>query len=110
MPMNERYVEAAHAVEEGVAAVLRIIRERDLWKRRCAEETMAWVDQVKRNNAMQIGAEPSDAPEHSYEAIRTDIVSALASDGFAYLEAEQLVRQFEMAVRATEGGDSYGRI
>ena len=41
------------------------------------------------------------APEHSYEAIRTDIISALAADGFAYLEAEQLVRQFEILIRAS---------
>ncbi len=39
------------------------------------------------------------APEHSYEAMRTDIISALAADGFSYLESEQLLRRFESTIR-----------
>lgn len=41
----------------------------------------------------------AQAPEHSYEAIRTDIVHALANDGFSFLEAESLVVKFEAHVR-----------
>jgi len=49
----------------------------------------------------------STAPEHSYEAIRTDVISALASDGFAYLEAEALVKIFERhVVLRASGGES----
>lgn len=43
-------------------------------------------------------------PEHSYEMIRTDIISALASDGFGYLEAEDLVQRFERHVLTRAGG------
>lgn len=48
MSVDAQYKEAAAALETGVSAVLRIVRERDEWRRRCAEETIAWVEQVKR--------------------------------------------------------------
>ena len=39
------------------------------------------------------------APEHSYEAMRTDIISALYEDGFSHIESEQLLRRFESTIR-----------
>ena len=48
----------------------------------------------------------ADAPEHSYEAIRTDIVHALANDGFSFLEAESLVVKFEGHVRNSQESET----
>lgn len=65
-------------------------------------ELLPEFDAVLSSFALEPEAREEPAPEHSYEAMRTDIISALAADGFAYLEAEQLVRRFEMVVRAFE--------
>lgn len=78
------------------------------------DETAILVDYVpeivlalgfRRSGATEPQGEPSDAPEYSYEIIRTDIISALASDGFAYLEAEGLVKRFEHHVLTSHAFD-----
>lgn len=48
MRLHRQYEEAALALESGIAAVESIVRERDEWKRRCAEETIAWAEATKR--------------------------------------------------------------
>ena len=88
------------------AAPTHVPPPRTAFLEHCEVEIYEGLTYVRLDDVMHLlskGApseEPSDAPEYSYEAIRTDLISALAADGFAYLEAEQLVRQFEMLVRA----------
>lgn len=59
---------------------------------------IAHRDEHNRRHHTPTGRRMMEKPEHSYEIIRTDIISALASDGFSYLEAEDLVKRFERHV------------